>query len=1200
MQEQRRGDAAKAGQGPATQIYVLGSLRATIAGRRVDQQLAGRKGRLLFAFMVLNRHRTLSRGELIDVLWPSGRPASPDGALSTVLSRLRQAIGEGYVQGRADLSLQLPEPELVDTEEAQARVAAARQALHDGQPALALVAARAAVQLMANTLLPEFDDDWVEDRRRELADLLTLALESSARAALSLGAAEVPSARSAARRLIEHEPWRETGYALLMQAHARAGDVAEALRVFERLRVLLRDELGTRPSRMVLEIHQQLLSGDVPREPPHPSDEDVGLEEPATTRVTLPPMLEGIAGAPFVGRHDELRVLEERWHDVVDGEDAIVLVCGEAGIGKTALAARLARCVHANGATVLFGQCDEHSVTPYQPIAEALRHYCRQSADVWERRVMPHDLAELARIIPELRDRTPDERLAPAAGVKSQRYRLFEVVRSLLRIAAEDQPVLFILEDAHWADRSTLLLLRHVIRDPDRSRLLVLMTYRDLEVSTEHPLMDVLADLDRIRPLERLKLRGFSAGESAELIAAYAESDPTPEALRRWRERTDGHPFFLHEMLRKTDRAAIEASSDIAVPVSVNELIARRVARLDAHAARSLAAAAVIGRQFDLDVLTSLMGDSTQATIAALEEAIDQRLVYELPEQFDRFAFTHALVRDALYGQHSRTGRTRLHLRVGQLLEHALNAVSPGELAHHFFLARDLAGPEQAVRYCTKAAAAAVQALAYEDAIAHYRRALEALEAAEPDADQERCDLLLAMGDAQWRAGDPDVDATFAVAAASARRRGDVAQLARAALGGRNYESGAPDARRVALLEEALADFPAGEQSVLRVRVLGLLAEALHYADAGGRALDLSAEALDVARALEDPEAQIAALLGRHAALLHIEHVDERLSLLRELGDLAGQTGRPDLQARGHLWSAYAYFELGDRDGARLEHRALERLAERLREPGYVIMALTLEAAFAQLDGDLEAAERLALESHALAKRVHYSHMLTAQLFFIRREQGRLGELLPAIEAAAATNSIPTWRAGLTIALATTGHADRAQDAFEIAAHGLADLPRGSWWLATVAMLAEGCAHVGDGTHAQRLYDVLAPYADRSVQLSFAAHLGSVHRYLGLLAAAMKSWARAEEHFEAALRRQRDSRPLTIRTQCDYAQMLASAGRDGDSERAAALVERALQAAGEGSLRSLVEPAAGRLARRAHPAPQHMSPDLSLRRSFQQ
>lgn len=1178
----RRCEFAAGEAGSATEICLLGALRVTVAGRRLDQQLPGRKGRLLFAFMALNRHRTFSRGELIDVLWQSGRPASPVGALSTVLSRLRQAVGEELVPGRAELSLLLPEDARVDAELAEERVGAAGEALEAGDFASALDAARAAVQLLGDALLPEFDEDWIEERRRELADLLAVGLEISARAALALGPAEVAPARSAARRLIEREPWRESGYALLMQAHAGAGDIAEGLRVFERLRVLLRDELGTRPSSTVLELHQQLLTGETVASARPVRIDAAPRVAPARGRVALSPVLASLAREQFVGRRDELRVLDERWREVVAGHDSVALVSGEPGMGKTVLAARFAQRVHADGATVLFGQCDEHAVAPYQPIAEALRHFCREWAGAWDGGELPAELAELGRIVPELRDRLPEDRPSASAGPDAQRFRLFEAVRSVLALAAEDRPVLLVLDDAHWANRSTVLLLRHVIRDPDRFRLMVLVTYRDAEVGADHPLHEELTDLGRARPMERLALQGFSDEESAELIGAYVGSQPRPEVLRRWQERTDGHPFFLHEFLRRAEPAAVEASADTDVPTSVRELIARRVSHLDPRAAATLATAAVIGRDFDLDVLTALIGDSTDTTIAALEDAMAHGLVNELPDQFDRFSFTHALIREALYERLSKTRGIRLHRRVGELLEHGSSSVSPAELAHHFFLARHVAGHEQAVRYCAKAAAKAVNALAYEEAAGHYRRALEALDAAGPEAERDRCELLLALGEAQWRAGDPEVDGTFGRAADSARTRDDAGQLARAALGGRNYETGVADPGRVALLEEALSAFRADEHVVLRVRVLARLAEALHFAGAGERALALSAEAMDAARALGDPEANVAALMGRHAALLHVDHVDERLPLLRDLIVLAERTGRPDLAAHGHQWSTYALFELGDLDGARREHRTFARLAEKLHEPAYAHVALAWKTLFAQLDGNFEDAERLAFEGHALAERVRGIDavaLLAAQLFFIRREQGRLEELVPAVEAFVDANAIPTWRAALTIALATAGETERAQRSFEISvAHDLADLAQDMWWLATVALLAEGCARLGDVARAARLHELLAPYAERSVQVAFAAHLGAVHRHLGLLATTMGWWAPAETHFEAALRRHAGSPALTIRTQCDYAQMLARTGRAQDARRAAELVESANRAAGDGDMRGLVEPVARRAA----------------------
>jgi DNA-binding SARP family transcriptional activator len=1158
----------------ATEICLLGALRATIAGRRVDRQLAGRKGRLLFAFMALNRHRAFGRGELIDVLWPNEQPSSPDGSLSTVLSRLRQAVGEEFVQGRAELSLRLPGDVWVDVEFAEERIGAAQQALDESDPALALDAVRLALAQLTGALLPEFDEDWIEERRRALADQTAAALEISARACLAVTPPVIVGARTAARQLIEQEPWRETGYALLMRAHACSGDVAEGLRVFERLRVLLRDELGTRPSPTVLELHQQLLTGEA-RPAPQPA-ERVRRREREHVRVALPPSLESLARSQFVGRQEELRVLDERWRDVVDGRDGVVLVSGEPGIGKTALAARFAQRVHADGAAVLFGQCDAHSAQPYQPIAEALRHYCRQVAPMWEDRRLPRELAELGRIVPELRDSLPEDAPPAVVGQDSQRFRLFEAVHALLAHAAEQQPVLLILDDAQWADRSTLLLLRHVIRDPDRSRLLVLVTYRDVEVLPDHPLHEVLTDLERLRPMERIALEGLGIEETAGLVSAYAGSRPPPEILREWQERTDGHPFFLHEILRRTDPGAIESSADVDVPVSVKELIERRAAQLGTRAAATLLTAAVIGRQFDLDVLTALVGDSTETTIAALEDAVARGLIIEVPEQFDRFTFAHALVRETFYEGHSRTRLIRLHQRVGELLEHGSSGAPAAELAHHFFLARHVAGHERAVRYCAKAGDAAVDALAHETAAGHYGRALEALEAAGPEPERERCELTLALGEAQWRAGDPAVDETFARAAQSARARGDTDQLARAALGARNHESGLPDEARVALLEDALAAFRGDERGVLRVRVLGQLSEALHFAGNCERALALSAEAIDTATALGDPDARIAALMGRHAALLHVDHVDERLSLLHDLVVVAEETGRPDLEAHGHQWSTYALFECGDLAGVRPQHDRFARLTGQLHEPGYSHVALAWKAVFAQLDGNLDGAEQLAMEAYALAARVRGIDavaLLGAQLFFIRREQHRLVELVSALESFVESNTLPTWRAALTVALATAGETERAQRSFEISAEqGFTELPSDMWWLTSMALLSEGCAHLDDDVRAPQLYELLAPYAQRSVQVAFAAHLGSVQRHLGLLATTMGSWTRAEEHFEAALRRHAGSCALTVRTQCEYATMLKRRGSRGDGRRAADLVSRAVSAAGDGAMRGLVEP----------------------------
>jgi tetratricopeptide (TPR) repeat protein len=395
---------------------------------------------------------------------------------------------------------------------------------------------------------------------------------------------------------------------------------------------------------------------------------------------------------------------------------------------------------------------------------------------------------------------------------------------------------------------------------------------------------------------------------------------------------------------------------------------------------------------------------------------------------------------------------------------------------------------------------------------------------------------------------------------------------------GRNYERGVPDQARVALLEEALAAFSDDEHPVLRVRVLGRLAEALHFAGEAERALAVSAEAMARAQQLEDNEAVVAALMGRHAALLHIDHVEERLPLLDDLIDLANRSGRPDLAAHGHQWRTHGLLELGQLDDARVEQRAFTRIAEELREPGYTSGALAWRSLVAQLDGELEVAEQLAIQGASFAERVRGFDavgLAAAQLFFIRRDQGRLGELVPAVEAYVEGSEMLTWRAGLTIALAEAGETARARRSFELSVENdPAALPRDMWWLPTTALLAEGCALVGDADRAQRLQQLLLPYAERGIQVAFAAHLGSVQRPLALLAGAAGQWEAAQQRFEAALLRHAGSRALTVRTQCEFAQMLGRAGRPGGTRRASELLASASAAAGSSGLRELVERAA--------------------------
>ena len=787
-------------------------------------------------------------------------------------------------------------------------------------------------------------------------------------------------------------------------------------------------------------------------------------------------------------------------------------------MGKTVLAAHLARFAHDQGATVLYGRCDEHAVRPYQPLAEALEGYWREQSEPISSQTVAPDIAEIGRIVPMLSPYLPPTQLPVASEPDTQRYRLFEAVSAMLRQAAGDRPLLLALDDLHWADRSSLLLIRHVLREHDFG-LLLLGTYRQHEA--QPALVELLADVERSVPLMTVQLEAFGERESAELIAAHLDALPAEETAATWHRRTEGHPFFLSEMLRKMqpDALAVAAPSDL--PRTVREMILRRVRRLDRSAASTLAIAAVIGREFGLGVLEAVAGDAATSPLAAVEEAMAAGLVVEVPERADRFAFSHALVQETMYVQHSRSTRARIHDRIARALE-AGGSGTPAELARHAFAARGVGGYQAAVRHGALAARAAADARAYDEAAEFYRQALEALAAAGQETQERFGELLLALATVEWRAGDARAESTFERAAASARDRGDAVQLARAALSGRHYESGHPDERRVAALTEALNAL-GDTNDPLRIRVVGRLAEALYFVGQTEQALQLSCDAVSAARELDDPEALIAASIARHVALMNVEHLDARLDVLRELRALAASTGHADLVAHAAQWTLYGCLERGDNRAIQVAYEHFTRVARDLHEPGYEHLALAWDTMFAHLHGRLDEAERLAGAAYALAPRVvglDALELFAGQLFFIRRDQHRLPELLPSIAGYVHSNQLAAWRAAFTLALIADEDLERARHSFELSAAGeFDDIPRDLWWLSAMVMLAESAALLRDRVRAERIYALLSPYADRSAQLAFAIHLGSVHHYLGLLASAMDRPSVAAEHYEKALER---------------------------------------------------------------------------------
>jgi hypothetical protein len=1055
---------------------------------------------------------------------------------------------------------------------------AGRAALAERGHDAAWASARAALDVLEHPLLPGFEAPWLDERRAELEEERLDALELLARGALAGGDESVAQAQAAARRLVSLAPYRESGYGLLMEAHVRRGNLAEALQVFERLRVLMREELGTTPSADLRAAHERLLAQlDEPaaaEQEATPGSEAAAVPPAEAARAApplpLPAPLSTAARRPFVGREQAQVRLRDASEAASEGRRGLVFVGGEPGIGKTSLAAAFAGEARDGGATVLYGRCDEDALTPYQPFVEVITH-CVVHGRIDElREELRFELEELGRLVPELRRYLPVMRDSSAGMPDAERYRLFEAVVATLSRLSGTGTLVLILDDLHWADPPTIRLLRHVARAPQPERLLVVGAFRDVELEPGSPLSELLADMRREDGFTLLSLGGLDDREARELISTQRPEELPPGAAERLREMTAGNPFFLGEALRVLAESGEEGmSAEVALerlglPEGVREVVLQRIERVGPHARELLTLAAVAGDPFRIGVLEAV-GDGGGDTVEVLERAGRARLLVETG-QADSLAFSHALIREALYGDLSDARRIRLHEQVAETLESRRAELRPlpAELARHYFEARHAVGPEPAIHWAREAADRAAKSLAWEEAAVQLERALEADSLRDAANPEDRCELLLDLGSTRLRAGHPGFRRTFAEAAELAKGRSP-RQLGLAAIGygGRYYEAGVIDDALIALLEDALASV-GSEHGDLRARLLARLAEILHFAGEQERALSLSEEALGLARRLGDAEVLAAALAGRHVALLHVAHLEERLPVHAEMLDVARRTGDREREVEGLNARIFDLLQLGQVADARQELEKLRELAEELRQPLFRHSVVGWACSFAQLEGRLEEAERLAVESFEIRTRLEThdaASVFAAQLFAIRRTQGRLGELLPAVEEFIEQYPrLAAWRAALPLILHAAGEAKRARAELARLGSDLGAIPGDFFWLTAMSMLGEGAAVLGDARLAADVYQRLAPYASRTIQVGYSGNQGPVAAVLGLLAVTLERREAARSHFEEARRQSADSGAVIfeVRAAAELATLLSRSEDPADRKRAAEVATEAL------------------------------------------
>jgi len=910
----------------------------------------------------------------------------------------------------------------------------------------------------------------------------------------------------------------------------------------------------------------------------------------------------GRAPAPgrgaFVGRVGELAQLLAAADDARAGRGGIALLAGDAGIGKTRIAEEVASRARQRGAAVYWGRCHEGTGAPaYWPWVQVLRAAVRETPPRILAAQLGAGAVDVAQVVPEIRQRLGDLPAARTLDAEQARFQLFDAIAGYLATAAARRPIVLVLDDLHWADTPSLLLLQFLARAVSDSALFVIATYRDVEVDSAHPLAPVLDEVCRARGFARIALRGLPAEAVRDLATAMCGETVAVSCADALMHRTEGNPFFVEELLRHCLEEGLPMSDlaenleRVRLPHGVQAIIRRRLERLAPSCNRILTVAAVIGRDFDRALLRDVLGAGgdpvDEADLEAeLRHAVSARVVNEVRSGRARYRFAHALVRETLYEAQPAERRAALHRCIGEALERSQQGdarASAAQLAYHFVESSRRGGDARpAARYSTDAAREAADALAYEEAAAHYERALEALDRLGGDASSRaRADVLLALAEEQMHAGQPlRAKPNFLRAAEAARACGSAEHLARAALGFETLAADLggtePDRVYVNLLEEAaVALEPEGGK--YRARVLARLAQVPHRSMPRERRAAMSAEAVEIARRIEDPYALAYALLGRNYALWDSDPPSTRRERADEVLRCAEQAGERALALDGRLQRAFTWFELGDRAALDQEMRQFHTLAIELRQPRYLWLDLILQTCRACLTGALAEAKRLTdetLEAGMRHNRSNAMQVYALQSFAIRRETGDLEEMEPMLRSLAEQNPIAAWLCALAFLYGELGREAEARQVFERLATGdFGDVPQDPLWLISVTCLAETCAFLGDAERAARLYAMLSPYAEQGVTLGGAVSLGSAARPLGLLAATMRRYDDAVGLLEAALRfdRRMGAIPGVVRGLRDLARTLVARDDSGDRERAAQLAAEARTEAARVGMARLVE-----------------------------
>jgi tetratricopeptide (TPR) repeat protein len=873
----------------------------------------------------------------------------------------------------------------------------------------------------------------------------------------------------------------------------------------------------------------------------------------------------------FVGRKAEMGALLAEFDSALRGEGRLVFLVGEPGIGKTRTAARLAAEAEVRGARTVWGHCRAQKGSPeYWPWVQALRT-CADGTEAG---------LGAAAAVSQLR--------APHGDAEPERARfdLHDAVTRALSALARVQPLVLVLDDLQWADVGTLRLLEFALPELASVPVLVVATSRSGSPEGAVPLA-------RGRTLP---LSGLARVEIAELLGAELGAEPDAARIESVLAVTAGNPFFVIEMAQQLASGAADAGSALGfAPAGASELLIRRLAGLTASSRALLEAASVLGEEFDLGTLSRALSRPVAELVSELGGPLALGVVRASPGALRRYAFVHALLRDALRHALTPVRRAELHLAIGEALEQQLEQQAGDRaerlpaLAHHFFEAARTGDPARAIHYACEAGELALEQAAFEQATLHFERAFEASSSGTAVPAEQRLRFVLGLGLARYGHD----------AEAGRRLQAEAVLLARA-LGSESFaktvlriamrrtEVSLLDVDANALLEEALARLPAGP-SVLRARLMARLASGLYLdRQAAFRRRELGHEAVEMARRLGDPATLGFALSRRLMSLLSPDHLADRLATVDEmLRDPA--TGRTaELEAR--LCQLDDLTESADRAGFDAAFAAFEQKVEAAPRAFFSWQLAGGRAALALLEGRFAEGEALASRALALGRRVQPESaalQFAQQILWLRGSQGRLPEVARMVEGSVEkARVVPAWRcalAGLYSHLGRDAEARREFDA--LAASDFEELPRDGTWITAVTLAADVCVRLEDEKRAAALHRKLLPFAGRlALGRPLVVRTSVVDLQLGTLAQLLGQLDEADAHLRAALAVAEGMRALPFQAEIKYRQAELLRARDarGNREPALALLEQSeqlAQAIGMHMLLGWIEPARAQAAR---------------------